>query len=417
MPADASYAGATPSAPEPSRAAEQREILRAGGISLRLWRLYAQAWLVCLLFPILALAQLRPAPIRLLLACAGLAMFVACYTRAMWRHPLRGTARERLPARWAYALLAGLVALALALSLLFGGSFLWLLVGVSAMAGVLLEPRSAFVLVMLLTLLTLASAVALAGDLRAIDWLHVVPLALLVRGLGLDMTGLTRLAGALRELHASRGELARMAVVEERLRLARDLHDLLGHNLALITLKSELAQRLAERDPARAALEMREVETAARQTLREVRVAVAGYRQPTLQSELEGARQLLAAAGIQNTIEQPQAGLPPAADAALAWVVREAVTNVIRHSRAGWCQINIQVAPGRATVEVINNGVVAQASAPSPIRSGLASLAERAAALGGRLAAGPLPDDSGCFRLCVELPIESADTARLETQA
>src|SRR5215208_4307173 len=111
------------------------------------------------------------------------------------------------------------------------------------------------------------------------------------------MAGLTRLASALREVHAARDELARMAVVEERLRMARDLHDLLGHTLAMITLKSELAQRLVSQDPARAALEMREVEQAARQTLREVRVVVAGPQQPTLQGELEGARQLLEAAG------------------------------------------------------------------------------------------------------------------------
>src|SRR5581483_3893362 len=278
---------------ERSSATGLQEMVEASGISPRLWRLYAQAWLVCLLFPILTLVQLRPPLLRLLPATAGLAIFVASYTRIMWRHPVHAQARDRWPARSAYLLLACLVALVLVLSLAYGSAFLWLLVGVSAMAGVLLPPRRAFVVVMVLTLLALGSGVALAGGLGATDWLHLIPLVLLVRGLGLDMAGVVRLVRALREVHGARGELARLAVVEERLRMARDLHDLLGHTLSIITLKSELAARLVEQDPSRAAAEMREVEQTARQTLREVRAAVAGYRQPTLKSELDGARQIL----------------------------------------------------------------------------------------------------------------------------
>src|SRR5205823_2788192 len=148
------------------------------------------------------------------------------------------------------------------------------------------------------------------------------PLVLLVRGLGLDMAGMARLSDALWELHDARRELARMAVMEERLRLARDLHDLLGHNLALITLKSELARRLVEHEPVRAAEEIHAVERMARQTLRDVRAAVANYRQPTLRSELDGARQLLEAAGITYTIEHTAGQLPQIADAVLAWTIR-----------------------------------------------------------------------------------------------
>lgn len=142
---------------------------------------------------------------------------------------------------------------------------------------------------------------------------------LLVRGLGLDMIGSTRLFGAIRELHATRAELARLAVMEERVRLARDLHDLLGHNLSMITLKSELAGRLLIQEPARASQEIHEVEEVARQTLREVREAVAGYRQPTLSGELDGARQMLSAAGIAYQVEYTAGALPPPTDAVLAW--------------------------------------------------------------------------------------------------
>jgi two-component system sensor histidine kinase DesK len=378
----------------------------ASGISLRLWRLYAQAWLICLLFPILSLIQQRPPVFPLLLAVAGLIIFVACYTAIMWSHPLRAEAQRRWSLGSALALLLGLVTLILVLSVAYGGAFLWLLVGVSAMAGVLLPARSAFTVVMVLTLLTLGSAVELAGGIGAADWLHIIPLVLLVRGLGLDMAGLTRLAGALREVHAARDELARMAVIEERLRMARDLHDLLGHTLAMITLKSELAARLVAENPARAAQEMREVEQAARQTLREVRVVVAGARQPTLQGELEGARQLLAAAGIAYTLEQTAEALPAPVDAVLAWTIREGVTNVIRHSRASWCRVRVMSADGRVSAEITNNA----AQPPEPKRAfpspstGLAGLTDRVTAHGGRLTAEPLDDG---FRLRVELPIES----------
>jgi two-component system sensor histidine kinase DesK len=401
---------------EPSSAAGLQEMVEASGISPRLWRLYAQAWLICLLFPILTLIQLRPPLLHLLLASAGLAVFVASYTRIMWRHPIHAQARDRWPARSAYLLLSMLVALVLVLGLAYGSAFLWLLVGVSAMAGVLLPPRSAFVIVMVLTLLTIGSGVALAGGLSATDWLHLIPLVLLVRGLGLDMAGVVRLASALREMHAARGELARMAVVEERLRMARDLHDLLGHTLSMITLKSELAQRLIGQDPRRAAAEIREVEQAARQTLREVRAAVAGYRQPTLQGELDGARQILAAAEIEYTIEQAHNILPAALDAALAWVVREAVTNVIRHSRATCCQIHIQAARDCVYADIINNGVRRNESqsGSSSTSTGLANLAERVAVHGGQLTAGLLPADDNCFHLYVELPIQDGDNVGSE---
>jgi two-component system, NarL family, sensor histidine kinase DesK len=393
------------SAEDSRRTAGLQDMVVASGISLRLWRLYAQAWLVCMLFPILSLAQLDLPLVRLLPAGAGMAIFVACYTWAMWSHPVRAHARERRPSRTTYVLLTSLVALAIALSLAYGSAFLWLLVGVSAVAGVLLPARSAFLAVMVLTLLTLGSSVAIAGSLGVANWLHIIPLVLLVRGLGLDMVGLARLASALREVHAARGELARMAVTDERLRMARDLHDLLGHTLAMITLKSELAQRLVEQDPARAALEMREVEQAARQTLREVREAVAGYRQPRLASELDGARQLLEAAGIDCQIENTTGALPAGMDAVLGWAVREGITNVIRHGRAQQCTIRIICEAGSVRAEVINDGEQKPIS-QGDIGSGLAGLAERVRACRGTLEAGPFQAvDTGGFRLRVELPL------------
>jgi two-component system, NarL family, sensor histidine kinase DesK len=358
-------------------------VIASGGISLRLWRLYAQAWLICLLFPILSLAKARLAPGQVVVATAGLLLYIGLYTWFMWPHPLREQAGS-LSTR-AAIVLAGLAALTLALSLAYGSAFLWLFVGLSAVIGTSLPARNAFWTTMALTLLTLGLGVWLSGGLAQTDWLHVVPLVLLVRGLGLDLAGLSRLAGTLRELHAARGELARQAVTAERLRLARDLHDLLGHSLSMITLKSELADRLIESDPARAAQEVREVEQAARQALREVREAVAGYRQPTLLGELEAARQLLAAAGIATTIEAEAGTLDPALDAVLAWAVREGVTNVIRHSRAGCCTIRVNRKRGFVSVEVINDGCreLSQERIVVGAGSGLAGLEERARSQGG----------------------------------
>ncbi len=397
-----------------------QEPVASSGISFHLWRLYQHFWLLCLLFPIISLVQAHPAPVRLLVAVAALVFFATSYTWLMWPHPASSGARVRAQSHTSLILFAILVALVLALSLVYGLAFLWLFIGVSAIAGILLPVRSAFLVVTILILLPLVISVGTSGGVARVDWLQLIPLVLLVRGLGLDMIGLVRLSGAIRELHAAREELARLAVVEERLRLARDLHDLLGHSLSLMTLKSELAGRLVEKEPARAAHEIREVELTARQTLREVREAVAGYRQPRLLSELDGARQLLQAAGIECLVEQAVGELPPSTDAVLAWVVREGVTNVIRHSRARRCLIRLTCENGTIDAEVINDGELRQEQDAAWRRagSGLSGLSERITALGGRIEAQPVqrtehdattipsPGKEG-FRLWVELPVQS----------
>jgi two-component system sensor histidine kinase DesK len=389
-----------------------REVVAASGISIRFWRLYAQAWLVCLLFPIVFLVQTPLAPMRLLIAVAGLIIFVVVYTWFMWPHPLNSVVRVRAESHTSTILFAGLMALGFGLSITYGSTFLGLFVGVCAVAGVALSVRSAFVMVMALTLVTLGVSVWISGGIASTDWLYVIPLVLLVRGLGLDIVVLARLSSALRELHTARNELARQAVMEERLRLARDLHDLLGHTLSLIVLKSELAGRLIDKDTGQAAQEIHEVEHAARQALREVREAVAGYRQPTLRTELEGARQMMEAAGISCTIEMNSEALPPAIDAVLAWTVREGVTNVIRHSRARRCTIQVSGRNGSACIEVINDGYQEweHNSTSTKGGSGLSGLAERVVAQGGQIEASPLlAEHDSIFRLWVELPIRHGE--------
>src|SRR5262245_34630130 len=182
-----------PKADAPIQAAEGNngvaglhEMVASSGISLRLWRLYAYFWLICLLFPILALAQMHPTLERWSIALAGLLIFIIGYAWAMWPHPLSSAARACGRSRTARLLFVILTALVMALSLANGSAFLWLFVGVSAVAGVAFSARSAFVVVMGLTLLTLFTSVILSGGITQTDWLHILPLVLLVRGLGLD---------------------------------------------------------------------------------------------------------------------------------------------------------------------------------------------------------------------------------------
>ena len=210
------------------------------------------------------------------------------------------------------------------------------------------------------------------------------------------------------KLRETRAELARMAVADERLRIARDLHDLLGHSLSLITLKAELAGRLLDGDPERAAREIADLESVARRSLSEVRAAVTSYRQPSLAAELAAARQMLAAAGMECQVQAPASiALPPAVDALLAWTVREGATNVVRHSGARTVTITIAVTADGVSAEIADDGVgPAWDAARSPGEqdgSGLSGLTERARAAGAEISSGEGPGGKG-FRLLVRVP-------------
>jgi two-component system sensor histidine kinase DesK len=210
------------------------------------------------------------------------------------------------------------------------------------------------------------------------------------------------------KLRETRAELARMAVADERLRIARDLHDLLGHSLSLITLKAELAGRLLDADPERAAREVADLERVARRSLGEVRAAVTSYRQPRLAAELAAARHMLAAAGMDCHVDAPASlELPPATDALLAWTVREGVTNVVRHSGARSVTITISVTAAEVSAEIADDGVGPGLDAdprPGEHGSGLSGLTERARAAGAEISSGEGPNGKG-FRLLVRAPV------------
>ncbi|HYA00033.1 MAG TPA: histidine kinase [Candidatus Binatia bacterium] len=203
-----------------------------------------------------------------------------------------------------------------------------------------------------------------------------------------------------RDLVAARDEIARLAVSEERLRFARDLHDLVGQNLTLAILDAELVGRdLPAAAPADLRTTLSELERTIRQALGDIRTAVAGYREPTIASELDAARALLAATGIDLTVESRLDSLSPVEEGVLAWALREGVTNVARHSQAAHCLVRLNREAERTVLEIQDDGRGFDGLGTG---TGLAGVRERLAAIGGTLEATAL--EGRGYRLRASLP-------------
>jgi two-component system sensor histidine kinase DesK len=350
---------------------------------------WALPWLLFQLFPIADLVSgSYSLPVRIA-AGAALAVFTVVYLIVFGRAFAPGCPP-------AYRELAVVAVLGVGLAVTLGTAWAGLLIYLSAGVAVTLPQRWVWPAV-------LAATAVCAGVVAADDLLSdvfILPVMCVLTAFGLR--GTRFLVSVNAELMQAREELARSAVAEERMRFARDLHDLLGHSLSLIALKSELAGRLAERDPARARQEMADVEDAARRALAEVRDAVSGYRQVSLAQALAEARSALSAAGIG--LRAPAAGepLPAAVDAVLGWVVREATTNVLRHSGARSVVVDLGTTDDDVGLTVTDDG----RGGTGPRGAGLSGLAERVEAVGGRLAAGPV--DGRGFRLAVVVPVRLA---------
>ena len=208
-------------------------------------------------------------------------------------------------------------------------------------------------------------------------------------------------------------EIERLATIAERERIARDLHDLLGHTLSVIVLKSELAARLVPADPDRAIAEVHDIEQIGRAALGEVRAAVTGYRARGLGSELDGARVALEAAGVDVEVHADPTDLRPEQESALAMALREAVTNVVRHADAQRATISITTTGAGVRLEVTDDG----RGYSEQQGSGLTGMRERIAALGGQVdvrPAGGHRDGSGTV---VEVSLPLAKTANDRRQA
>lgn len=256
------------------------------------------------------------------------------------------------------------------------------------------------------------TAVTLATRTPSYAWLTAAIIAPLIGGVNLHFARVGRASHALR---LARDEIAHLATVAERERIARDLHDVLGHTLSLITLKSELAAKLTDRDPARAAQEMRDVEQVSRKALQDVREAIRGYR-ASLGEELARSRSLLAAAVIDPTIDDRRDATrdPLAADVsdALALALREAVTNVVRHAGAKRCRIELRESDRAVHLVLQDDG---HGVGNVTEGSGLRGMRERIEALDGTV----LVHRGGGTRLTVTVPtsLRPARTASLPSAA
>jgi two-component system sensor histidine kinase DesK len=226
--------------------------------------------------------------------------------------------------------------------------------------------------------------------------------------------GLSRLAGLARELEGLRDQLVRMAVVRERLRVARDVHDLLGLGLSAVALKADLVGALIGRDDTRAAAEIEEMSRACATVRADLRLVPGNGNRLSLIAELAAARQILSSAGIEVHAGTPDGSLPEAADEVLAPVLREAVTNILRHAAATACVIEVSAHGGALRLHVGNDGAAQRVTAGRAVAGrpagagtgglGLANLDARVRAAGGWLATRQA---DGRFSLTAELPLDS----------
>jgi two-component system sensor histidine kinase DesK len=274
-------------------------------------------------------------------------------------------------------------------------------------AGFSFPPRLALLALGLVGAVTLLELILLAklpiGEL-VLQAVLVLPGVVLFGG---STMALRYLIDTLSQLRAARAEIARHAAGQERYRIARDLHDLLGQSLSLITLKGELATRLLPEGVA-GTNEVRDMVGLSREALQQVREAVSGYRQPTLATEFTAARVALQAAGIEVDVKQSLGALDRESEAVLGWVIREATTNVIRHSGAKHCWITLSRVDGLIHIDVRNDGWrVAQ----TLLGNGLRGLDERLALLGGTLEASALPGAGFLLRAAIPAQARSEPTA------
>ncbi|GAA3028634.1 sensor histidine kinase [Microbacterium dextranolyticum] len=265
----------------------------------------------------------------------------------------------------------------------------WTYVGV-LVGMAMMSVRLTWLLLFALAAAALFSGAALVGWQDEILWVPAILISISAM-----MAAFARNIAAINELRATQHQMAVLAVERERSRVARDLHDILGHSLTVITVKTELAGRLIDVDPERARTEIGEVEALARGALVDVRATVAGFRGVSVTGELAGARAALTAAGIEADLPGSVEAVPAESRELAGWVVREGVTNVLRHAQAARCRIRID--ERRVTID--DDGI--GPSSPTDGGSGLAGLRGRVEAAGGRMSVGR--SDLGGFSLRVTL--------------
>jgi two-component system, NarL family, sensor histidine kinase DesK len=212
-----------------------------------------------------------------------------------------------------------------------------------------------------------------------------------------------------RQLEETRAELAQLAVSEQRLRWARDLHDTLGHGLSVVVLKLELVERLSTKDPARATEELRDARTLLRESIGEMQTVVAGMRDVSLDGEITNARTILGSAGVVTSTDIAPVTLERQVAETLAWIVREGATNVLRHSDSTHCDITLRVDHGRAVLALANDGPAIKVTRAPSGGNGIRGMRERLNVLGGRLTAKSAKDGGFVLEASVPLPAQPVE--------
>lgn len=309
-------------------------------------------------------------------------VYIASYLLTLYLGPLHGPLVRSLAIGWLY--LAGG-----AFALVTGDPSDLTLLSYAVAAGILLLPLRWGVLLGLLTALAVMTGTWTVDGV--VDWGDTFVLLMMTAG----MVTVTQHIRTINQLRAANDRIRELAVADERARVARDLHDVLGHSLTTITVKTGLARRIMESgaEPARAIAEVRDAEQLSRQALTEIRATVSGYRRPSLAAELAGVHEALRAADIAAVLPQAVDEVAEELREPFAYVLREGVTNVIRHSGATRCEVRL----GPRCLEIRDDG---RPAAGIDAGHGLTGLTERMAAVGGRLTAEPLPGKG--FRLYAE---------------
>ncbi len=252
------------------------------------------------------------------------------------------------------------------------------------------------------TLAVLAAVVAVQG--LVLFQLHGSPFAAMSHAISLGMIGFAGVVSSSeferrevnRRLREANERIAAVSRMAERERIARDMHDVLGHTLSVVVLKLELAGKLLAADPERAASEIADVEQLARSALKDVRSAISGYRERGFQGEVDNARLAFEAAGIRFHDEVEPVEFSPGSEPVLALVLREAVTNVLRHSGARSCTVSLSGEAGQLVLVVADDGVGGQ-----PVNgTGLRGMTERLEAIGGTLEL----ESNGGMRVTARVP-------------
>lgn len=363
----------------------------AGSLPQALWSRGAVSWYIGSTIALLWLISIGQAVVSASAsagsAAIGVALVVVFALAFVTAAPICWT----LPRRGRLLVCAALFALSFMLFPWLGWDIAgtWTYVGV--IVGLSVLPwQATWPIILGLGVLALVSAGVTGGWTEDDLWLPAI-----IVSISLMMAAFARTTAAMNELRCTQRELEQLAVERERGRVARDIHDILGHSLTVVTVKSELAGRLIDTDPARAKTEIAEVEALARGALADVRATVAGFRGVNVSTELAAARSALAAAGIDAELPSSTDSVPPDVRELAGWVVREGVTNVVRHAHAHRCRVRL----GAREFEIADDGLGPTSSAGSS--TGLAGLRERVEAAGGRVAIGR--SDLGGFSLRVSL--------------